>query len=295
MIDGVDGRAHYLALPPGTTLADYPTHGIVEVRPIPESAADQNIDRLAQDGIYRTADHLAELEAAERRGTRKGQSRDSSPEQVVRSHVLRLEGLRRAEIVERIEEGVWKVPDDLLARGREHDLKLRHGIEVTMRSHLPLAQQIDSLGATWLDRQLIDGGKDVTREGFGGEVRQAMQARAEHLKGEGLARRRGGQMVLARGLLRTLRERELAATGQKIQAETGLVYRPVGEDGQVNGVYRRSIMLASGRYVMLDDGLGFSLVPWRPIVEQRLGQSVAAIIQAGRVTWEFDRQRGIQR
>jgi len=295
VIDGVDGQAHYLALPPGTTLADYPSLGIVEVRPIPQSTADQNIARLAQDGIYRTADHLAELEAAESRGTRKGQSRGSSPEQVVRSHVLRLEGLRRAGIVERIEEGMWRVPDDLQARGRAHDLKLRHGIDITVRSHLPLAQQIDSLGATWLDRQLIDGGKGVTQEGFGGEVRQAMQARAEHLEGEGLTRRRGSQVVLARGLLRTLRERELAATVQKIQAETGLAYRPVGEDGQASGVYRRSVMLASGRYAMLDDGLGFTLVPWRPIVEQRLGQSVSATIQAGRVTWEFGRQRGLSR
>ncbi|WP_438616911.1 DUF3363 domain-containing protein [Parazoarcus communis] len=28
------------------------------------------------------------------------------------------------------------------------------------------------------------------------------------------------------------------------------------------GVYRRSVMLASGRYAMLDDGRGFSLVPY---------------------------------
>jgi hypothetical protein len=32
-------------------------------------------------------------------------------------------------------------------------------------------------------------------------------------------------------------------------------------------------MLASGRYAMLDDGMGFSLVPWKPVVEQRLGQA----------------------
>jgi hypothetical protein len=289
VIDGVDGRAHYLALPPGTTLADYPTHGIVAVQPIPPSAADQNIARLAEDGIYRTADHLAELQ----RSGRRGKERDSSPEQIVRSHVLRLEGLRRAEIVERIEEGIWKVPDDLLARGREHDLKLRHGIDIAVRSHLPLAQQIDSPGATWLDRQLIDGGKDVTREGFGAEVRQAMRARAEHLEGEGLARRRGEEVVLARGLLRTLRERELAATATTIEASTGMTYRPAGEDGRISGVYRRSIQLASGRYAMLDDGLGFTLVPWRPVVDQRLGQSVSATLQAGRVTWEFGRSKSL--
>ncbi len=30
---------------------------------------------------------------------------------------------------------------------------------------------------------------------------------------------------------------------------------------------------------MLDDGNGFSLVPWRPVVEQRLGQQVSAIVR----------------
>lgn len=30
------------------------------------------------------------------------------------------------------------------------------------------------------------------------------------------------------------------------------------------GNNRRSVMLASGRYAMLDDGMGFSLVAWKP-------------------------------
>ncbi|PSD21926.1 hypothetical protein C7E12_23135, partial [Stenotrophomonas maltophilia] len=30
--------------------------------------------------------------------------------------------------------------------------------------------------------------------------------------------------------------------------------------------YRRSIMFASGRFAMLDDGLGFTLVPWKPVI-----------------------------
>ncbi|MBO9355933.1 DUF3363 domain-containing protein [Bordetella petrii] len=289
VIDGVDGRAHYLALPPGTALPDYPVGGIVEVRPLPESKADQNIARLAQDGIYRTADHLAELEKS------RVKDRDSSPAAIVRSHELRLEGLRRAGIVERLDDGVWKVPADLLARGRAHDLKLRHGIEAVLRSDLPLARQIHATGATWLDRQLIDGGKDIAPNGFGAEVRDAMQARLSHLERDGLAQRRDGHVVLARGLLRTLRARELAAAAQTLAAETGLEYRPLGENGQASGVYRRSVMLASGRFAMLDDGMGFTLVPWRPVVELRLGQSMSATVQAGRVTWEFGRERGLGR
>jgi len=43
---------------------------------------------------------------------------------------------------------------------------------------------------------------------------------------------------------------------------------------------------------MLDDGLGFTLVPWKPVIEQRLGQSLAATVRGGHVSWELGRQRG---
>ena len=51
-------------------------------------------------------------------------------------------------------------------------------------------------------------------------------------------------------------------------------------------------MLASGRYAMLDDGMGFSLVPWKPVIEQRLGQQLAATVRGAGVSWEIGRQRG---
>lgn len=295
VIDGADGRAHYLALPPGMVLADFPIEGIVEVRPIPESAADRNIVKRATGGIYRPADHLVELEEWQaRRGGGKDQERLPSPKAIVRSHVMRLESLRRAEIVERMDDDTWKVPADLTKRGREHDLKMRHGINVTVRSHLPLARQIDAQGATWLDRKLVDGGKELTGEGFGGEVREAMQSRATYLAGEGLARRQGERIIVARGLLNTLREQEVAAVAQKLAIQTGLTYRPtMGEDGQASGVYRRSVMLASGRYAMLDDGLGFTLVPWRPVLAQRLGEFMSVSIENGRATWDFGQSRSL--
>lgn len=58
------------------------------------------------------------------------------------------------------------------------------------------------------------------------------------------------------------------------------------------GIYQRSVMLASGRYAMLDDGKGFSLVPWRPVIEQQLGQQIAATVRGDGVSREMGRQRG---
>jgi hypothetical protein len=53
-----------------------------------------------------------------------------------------------------------------------------------------------------------------------------------------------------------------------------------------------SLNLASGRFAMIDDGLGFNLVPWSPSLERQLGLDVSGIAQAGRIEWSFGRARG---
>jgi len=162
-----------------------------------------------------------------------------------------------------------------------------------LKSHLSIARQTRVIGATWLDQQLIGGSKGLGDIGFGSEVKDELQRRSDFLVEQGLAERRGQRVVLARNLLATLRGRELAKAAHDIASETGLEYRPVSDGLRVAGVYRRSVMLASGRYAMLDDGMSFSLVPWKPVVEQQLGQQIAATVRGGGVSWEVGRRRGI--
>jgi hypothetical protein len=100
-------------------------------------------------------------------------------------------------------------------------------------------------------------------------------------------------VILTRNLLATLRERDIAVAGRTIALETGLTHRSVVDGERVSGIYRRNVQLASGRFAMLDDGLGFSLVPWRPVIEERLGQRVGALVRSGNVVWQLGRQIGI--
>lgn len=284
VIDGTDGKAHYVALPPRSELEQYPTGAVVEVKGSTDlRVADRNITALAVDGVYRTDLHLA---------VAQGQATpDRDPREAVAAHVRRLEALRRAGIVEREAEGVWHVPGDLAERGRQYDAQhLGGGVAVELKSHLPIERQTRAIGATWLDQQLIGGGKGLGDLGFGSEVKDALQQRIDFLTEQGLAERRGQRVVLARNLLTTLRNRELTKAAQDISAETGLEHRPVTDGQRVVGIYRRSIMLASGRYAMLDDGMGFSLVPWKPAIEQRLGQQITAISQGATASWEIGRK-----
>ena len=286
IVDGTDGKAHYVALPPRAELEQYPTGAVVEVKGAADvRAADCNIAALAVDGVYRTDHHLA---------VAQGQATpDRDPHEVVAAHVRRLEALRRAGIVERVAEGVWRVPDDLAERGRQYDAQhLGGSVAVELKSHLPIERQARVIGATWLDQQLIGGGKGLGDLGFGAEIKDALRQRTDFLAEQGLAQHRGQRVVLARKLLATLRGRELAQAAKDIAAETGLEHRPVADGQHVAGIYRRSVMLASGRYAMLDDGIGFSLVPWKPVIEQRLGQQLAATVRSGGASWEVGRQHG---
>ncbi|MFU4936715.1 relaxase/mobilization nuclease and DUF3363 domain-containing protein [Pseudomonas paraeruginosa] len=285
VIDGVDGKAHYVALNAREELANYPTGAVVEVKGSADvRAADKNIAALASDGLYRADHHLAIEQGLATPG------RD--PQEVVAAHVRRLEALRRAGIVERVAEGLWKVPDDLAERGRQYDAQRLGGVAVELKSHLPIERQARVIGATWLDQQLIGGGRGLGNLGFGGDAKQAMQQRADFLAEQGLAERRGQRVILARNLLGTLRNQELAQAAKDIAVETGLEYRPVVDGQRVAGIYRRTVMLASGRYAMLDDGKGFSLVPWKPVIEPRLGQSLSATVHSHTASWHLGRGPG---
>lgn len=121
----VDGRAHYVALAPRTDLAHYPIGAVVHVTgSVAVRAADRTIAALAQDGLYRTDHHLAAVQ---------GQLPNRDPQEVVAAHVRRLEALRRAGIVERVAEGLWKVPDDLPEQGRRYDGDRLGGVAVEVR------------------------------------------------------------------------------------------------------------------------------------------------------------------
>lgn len=286
IVDGVDGKAHYVALPPRSKLEQYPTGAVVEVKGATAvRPADRNIAALSVDGIYRTAHHLV---------LTQGQAMlDREPRDVVATHVRRLEALRRAGVVERLAEGVWRVPDDLSERGRQYDAQRLGGVAVELKSHLSIERQARVIGATWLDQQLIGGGKGLGDMGFGSEVKHAIEKRADFLAEQGLAERRGQRVILASNLLDTLRNRELAQVAKDIAVETGLEHRPVADGQRVAGVYRRSIMLASGRYAMLGDRAGFILVPWKPVIEHRVGQMLSATLHGGVVSWTVGRERGL--
>ncbi|OYX62276.1 MAG: type VI secretion protein [Novosphingobium sp. 32-60-15] len=174
------------------------------------------------------------------------------------------------------------------------DAKGHDRLSLATRSDIPLEAQIKAPGATWLDRQLVARNPVATGNGFGREVRDALDARASHLETQGLARRQGQRVTLAQDLVGTLKNQELTAAAQAIAARTGLEHKPSGAGDYVSGIYRERVTLSTGRFAMIDEGLGFQLVPWRPALDQHLGQHITGTMSpGGSVDWALGRGRGI--
>jgi hypothetical protein len=54
------------------------------------------------------------------------------------------------------------------------------------------------------------------------------------------------------------------------------------------------VVVARGRFAPLVDGLGFNLVPWPSVLEQRFGQQLSATLRSNHVTRSFGRREAIR-
>jgi type IV secretory pathway VirD2 relaxase len=291
VIDGIDGRVHHVALPDASAAEQAPTGAIVEIgharSPRP---ADHNIAEVARgSGVYRPSEHRALAEGANVRVP------SGDYDVYVGAHVRRLEALRRAGIVERVDADHWLIPEDFEARAAAYEAARGRDNQLRVLCAYDLERQVTSDGATWLDRQLI--GRDrslLAAGGFGAEVRQALEQRTDELVRQGLASRTPqGQLRIKADLIGTLTHQEVERVGRQLAAERGLAFRPIREGQTVRGKLLGSAQLASGRFAMIDDVLGFSLVPWRPVLGKGIGRPVMGVMRGGDISWQFGRAMGL--
>jgi hypothetical protein len=198
---------------------------IVEAAPVVSGPrpADRNIANNAgeDNGIYRPSRHLQRIrDSFERQG--------KDPEAFVRSHVRRLEALRRAGHVERIDADNWRVPKDIVERGQAYDLNQgANGLRIRTLSAISLDQQIASDGATWLDRQIVaDDRSEIRDSGFGREVNKAISRRGRRLVEMGLATAKDGRIHIPVGTVAASQRQEVERIGQQMARERSLTYAP---------------------------------------------------------------------
>ncbi len=300
VIDGVDGRVHHVEIADHGKLEEINRGHIVALDPVLPATeprpSDRNIREMTdQAGIYRPSVHL---ESARQRIEHAG----GDPEAFIRSHIRRLEALRRAGHVERIDEDHWKVPADIAERGLAYDVRTR-GKDFAVRTlaTLDLDRQVASDGATWLDRELVAHHRaPLTEAGFGREVGAAIARRKDLLVERGhVWRAPDGGTRAPSDLVTRLERQEIARVGPLMAAKYGRTFQQSHAGDSVSGTLIGAANLASGRFAMIetfsgDGGLGFSLVPWQSVLDRRIGQHVTGIVRdGGGIDWSFGRRRGL--
>ncbi|MBL28268.1 MAG: conjugal transfer protein TraI [Rhodospirillaceae bacterium] len=285
IVDGIDGRTHYADIGRGDATEPIPEGAVVALRPKPVGPrkVDQTIAEIAaaNGGRYEVDIHLRHDPTA--------------TAEFADTHVRRLEAMRRlGDIVEREPNGTWIIAPDHLERAAAFERTRSRAAPMIVEtlSALSLDKQIAADGATWLDRELVADAPEPVRDvGFGREVRQALARRRQWLIEQKLARQEQDRIVYRANVLGLLRRRELARVAGQLSGELGLQYAESQPGGRVQGIYRRRIDLASGRFALIEKSREFTLVPWRPVLERNLGKHVSGVARGDTVSWSLGRKR----
>ena len=286
VVEGIDGKTHYADLKQNEDIQDYNRGSIVELAPrnIEPQKSDRNISRIAYSngGIYSAEIHEGE-------GT-------GNSENYIQSHVRRLEALRRANVVRRFSDGSFDIPDDYLERVEEYQ-KLQANkspLNVVTKSSFSLDVQVTSSGATWLDKNLVSKDKiQMSNVGFGGEVDAALKRRQAYLVNNGFAEENDQGVSYQRGMLKNLEQQEINKVTSKISSEIGKQYAPTNKGDHVEGIYTKSVELASGRFAIVEQSKEFNLVPWRSVLERSRNQLVSGKVGGNGISWQIGKRRGL--
>ncbi|MBV9841885.1 MAG: relaxase/mobilization nuclease and DUF3363 domain-containing protein [Sphingomonadaceae bacterium] len=284
IIDGVDGRTHYIDIGANEDA----THAGSIVRLQPARAEVKPADRV-----------VAEIAAAH--GDRYSNDihlrhDPSASEAFAEAHIHRLEALRRAGVgVEREADGSWTIAPDHFDRvaAHEHTRVAAQPVRIEMLSTVSLEKQTVAQAPTWLDAELTgNSASDIADHGFGREVRQALYQRQQWLIEQRLADRDGEEVMFRSDMLSLLRQRELTRVAARLSRELGLDYAEARSREKVEGIYRRPVELAYGRYALIEKSREFTLVPWRPVLERHAGRAVSGIMRGDAISWTIGRGRG---
>jgi len=286
IVEGVDGKTHYADVGQVSDIEAYKTGSIVELSP-------QNIEpRKIDYTIAKIANANKELYSEELHK----QHDPKASREYIKTHIRRLEALRRNNIARRFIDGSWEVPRNYINEVSQltKTRAKQSPIKITIRSQFSLEVQTSATGATWLDRSLIDNSKTpLSNVGFGGEVKNALNIRQAYLLAEGFAKETDTGTIYQKGILKNLEQREVNKKAASISKEIGKTFKQTQKGDKIEGVYSKPVELASGKYALIEKSKEFRLVPWRAVLERTRGQAISGTMGGNGISWNIGKKRGI--
>jgi hypothetical protein len=87
--------------------------------------------------------------------------------------------------------------------------------------------------------------------------------------------------------------REVVRAGAELAAGRVVPFRRACDGETIQGTFKEIVQLASGKFALVENGQEFTLVPWRPMIDDRLGREVTGIVQGGSISWQLGRKRAL--
>lgn len=285
IVDGIDGRAHFIDIGSGETVEPVPIGAIVRV--VPARADPRPADRaIAAIAGAHFGRYSAELHAAHD---------TSASARHIEAHVRRLEAMRRtADLVQRQPDGSWSVPPNYLDRVAEIELRRanQRPVRVELLSPQPLERLAGFDGATWLDRELVaDEPAPLRDAGFGREVKSALALRRQWLIDQRLADEQPAGMSYRSDFIEALRRRELLRVAGQLGEELGLSHVDPPAGSRLDGKLLRRLDLAGGRFAVIANARAFSLILWRDGLDRYLGRELSIDVARDGIAWSLGRGR----
>ncbi len=285
VVDGLDGRAHYFDIGARFTQGLKAGDMIeIKLRSPGATKMDRTIAAIANEhhGLYSRKKH-----------------RDFDPsasERHLDAFERRLETLRKARLVETFTRGSVDVRKDFLKKVDKHFEKLARQSPTIIRKleRRDFEQQITARGETWLDHQLAGTASEpLGYSGLGGEVRAAMNRRMETHRERGFVRDHGAKS-LTQSQLKSLQQEGMDRAARDIEGQTGLRYKAMEGGQSFSGSFKRTYETAHAKFAIIENGLNFSLVPWKQGLEHLRQRQVQLAMSPGMdISWTRGRSRGL--
>jgi len=255
---------------------------VIRLQPHPKGARkiDHSIAEFAKShgGVYSKVHHVTE-------------GGNVSPA-YAQAHVRRLEALRRENLVVRLQDGTWRIPQDYLERASNYESEkaMRMPTSIDRLSTQTITQMERARGATWLDKKM----SETTADTFAGtNIQTSILKRQDVLKQMGFAVSKDGRIPNV--VLEKLKDIDLRDAAKKLSEVNGKPYSALGGARSVEGIYQKSIDRPSGKFAVIERAKDFTLVPWRPVMDRSLGKSLSGQISAGGISWDVTKQLVISR
>ena len=280
VIEALQGGKHYVPVGEPFNYEKIDKGSLVRVKPGDQSSgrADYNINLIARqnDGIYDIEKHRSYIEKEQ------NYIEEDAREGYLGSHIKRIETLEQNEAVTDMGQGRYKVPEDVIEKGKEISAKINAREKKRfypkldiLSAHAP-EDLTDAAKKTWLDKELY-ARQQKKADAFQTDesLEKALEKRQDWLVKNNLALiQSNGDFALRKTALRDLTIMEVHQEGKFLATKAGLEFNSQKVKADQEFTYLGHTELESGKWAVVMRGKELQMARLDKAPEIEKGQKI---------------------